>query len=58
MEYRSQRLECQGYDMKKYQEFLEKLKEDLCKRGFNQKDAETSAREIAAMYKHHFKIWR
>jgi ASC-1-like (ASCH) protein len=57
MKYRHRKLKCRGYDIKRYREFLERLKEDLCKRGFDQKDAEASAREIAEMYKHHFRVW-
>jgi hypothetical protein len=57
METKGRKLEYAKYDEKRYSEFIEEQARQLRKRGIDPKKAEDSAREIAAMYRHHFRIW-
>lgn len=57
MEAKGRKLGYAKYDEKRYSEFIKEQARQLRKRGIDREEAEASAREIAAMYKHHFRIW-
>ena len=57
MEFRGRKLGYAKYDEKRYSEFIKEQSRQLRKRGIDREEAEASAQEIAAMYRHHFRIW-
>ena len=57
MEFKGRKLGYAKYDEKRYSEFIEEQARQLRERGIDPQEAEASAREIAAMYRHHFRIW-
>jgi len=54
---KSRKLTRVGYDIEKYDEFVREQADRLIERGVNPKTAMDQAREIASMYRHHFRIW-
>lgn len=54
----SKKLKYMKHDEERYSEFIQEQTRQLVKRGFDREEAEREAREIAAMYKHHFRIWK
>jgi hypothetical protein len=57
MEFKGRKLRYAKYDEKRYSEFIKEQARQLRERGIATKEAEASALEIAAMYRHHFRIW-
>ena len=58
MKIRLIKLKCSEYDEEKYSEFIKDQTRQLIKRGFDPKTAASQAREIATMYRHHFRVWK
>jgi len=58
MKTKPRKLESTEYDEEKYSEFTKEQTGQLVKRGFDPETAASQAREIAIMYRHHFKVWK
>ena len=54
----SKRLTCAQYDEENYARFIKEQTRKLLDVGFDRKTAESQSREIASMYRHHFRVWK
>lgn len=58
MRFKGRKLRYATYDEKRYAEFIEEQARRLRERGVDEKTAMAQARQIAAMYRHHFRTWK
>jgi hypothetical protein len=58
MKNETRRLRQEGHDEKRFREFIREQAKELLRMGFDRREAEASAREICAMYRHHFRTWK
>ena len=58
MKIRGRELKYSKYDEKRYYRFIREQARQLREKGVDRETAESQAREIAAMYKHHFRVWK
>jgi hypothetical protein len=58
METKARRLRYAKYDEERYSQFVNEQARQLRERGLDEETAMSQAREIAEMYRHHFRIWK
>ena len=58
MEIKQHKLKYAEYDEERYSKFIQEQANQLLKRGFDEESAASAARDIAAMYRHHFRVWK
>jgi hypothetical protein len=58
METKARRLRYAKYDEERYSQFVNEQARQLRERGLDEETAMSQAREIAEMYRHHFRVWK